>query len=421
MPLYTVSQVTTEIRELLESNPFLADLWIEGEISNLSIASSGHAYFNLKDQQAVLQAVMFRNRRGIELLANGVSVAAHGRVSFYEPRGTLNISVDVVAPQGLGELALELERLKEKLASEGLFDAGRKRPLPRFPRVVGVVTSPTGAVFHDICNVLSRRYPLARVVLSPTIVQGPQAKESIATALQRLDEEGGCDVIIVARGGGSLEDLWAFNEEIVARAIFACGTPVVSGVGHETDETIADYVADVRAPTPSAAAELVAPNARDLRATVAQLAGMMARGLSARFQGERANVERARRQMESGLPDIGTLRRRIDDRSRMAGTAVTSLTKQRRLQVDGLSQRLRGLDPQGTLSRGYAVVEIGGVGKALTQVGQVSPGDSLNITVSDGTVPAIAGAEAQPLASSAVAAKTKKRKDKPAPASATLL
>ena len=254
MPTYTVSQVTSEIKELLESNPFLADLWIEGEISNLSIASSGHAYFNLKDQHAVLQAVMFRNRRGIEVLANGASVAAHGRVSFYEPRGTLNISVDVVAPQGLGELALELERLKQKLAAEGLFDPARKRPLPTFPQVIGVVTSPTGAVFHDIQNVLARRYPLAKLVLSPTMVQGGRAKESIAEALQRLDEEGDCDVIIVARGGGSLEDLWAFNEEVVARAIYACQTPVVSGVGHETDETVADYVADVRAPTPSAAA-----------------------------------------------------------------------------------------------------------------------------------------------------------------------
>ena len=420
MPIYTVSQVTAEIKELLESNPFLADLWIEGEISNLSVASSGHAYFNLKDQQAVLQALMFRNRRGIELLANGVSVAAHGRVSFYEPRGTLNISVDVVAPQGLGELALELERLKERLSAEGLFDSARKRPLPTFPKVVGVVTSSTGAVFHDIQNVLSRRYPLAKVVLSPATVQGQQAKESIASALELLDGEGGCDVIIVARGGGSLEDLWAFNEEIVARAIFACKTPVVSGVGHETDETIADYVADVRAPTPSAAAELVAPDIRDLKATVVHLAGMMGRSVTARLQQERSAVERARRQLDSGLPDMSTWRRRIDDQSRIASSAVTALTKQRRLQVDGLYQRLRGLDPRGALARGFAVVELANSGKALTSVGQAKPGDVLSITVSDGALPAVAGKPDQPSVSQTVEPKKKGKKGKPAPASSTL-
>ena len=420
MPTYTVSQVTSEIKELLESNPFLADLWIEGEISNLSVASSGHAYFNLKDQHSVLQAVMFRNRRGIELLFNGVSVAAHGRISFYEPRGTLNISVDVAAPLGLGELALELERLKQKLAAEGLFDPARKRPLPTFPEVIGVVTSPTGSVFHDIQNVLSRRYPLVKLALSPATVQGEQAKDSIAGALRRLDEEGDCDVIIVARGGGSMEDLWPFNEEIVARAIYACRTPVVSGVGHETDETIADYVADVRAPTPSAAAELVAPDIRDLKATVVHLSAMMGRGLSARLQQERAAVDRARRQLEAGLPDIGTLRRRIDDQSRIAATAVAALSKQRRLEVDGLYQRLRGLDPRATLSRGFAIVEHTSSGRALTSVGQTHPGDALSITVSDGSVPAVAGPLPQATATSSQVNGKKRGKPKPAPASASL-
>ena len=427
MPTYTVSQVTSEIKELLESNPFLADLWIEGEVSNLSIASSGHAYFNLKDQHAVLQAVMFRNRRGIELLSNGGAVAAHGRVSFYEPRGTLNISVDVVAPQGLGELALELERLRQKLAAEGLFDPARKRPLPAFPQVIGVVTSPTGAVWHDIQNVLSRRYPLAKLVLSPATVQGEQAKESIAEALQQLDDAGGCDVIIVARGGGSLEDLWAFNEEVVARAIYACRTPVVSGVGHETDETIADYVADVRAPTPSAAAELITPDIRDLKATVIHLSGMMGRSLSVRLQQERNTVDRARRQLESGLPDIATLRRRIDDQSRIAATSVASLSKQRRLEVDGLYQRLRGLDPRGALARGFAIVELTESGQALTSAGQAKDGDKLTITVADGSIPAVAGTSAESVespqtpATPAVAHSRRERKAKPAPASAQLL
>ena len=395
MPTYTVSQVASYIRSELESDPHLADLWIEGEVSNLSIASSGHAYFNLKDRQAVLQAVMFRSQRGIHLLANGDSVTAHGRVSFYEPRGTLNIMVDVVAPQGLGELALELERLKQKLASEGLFDPSRKRPLPAFPKVIGVVTSPTGAVFHDIQNVLSRRFPLAKLVLSPTQVQGDGAAASIASALELLDREGGCDVIIVARGGGSLEDLWSFNEEVVARAIYACSTPVVSGVGHETDETIADYVADVRAPTPSAAAELIVPDARDLKSTAMFLLQRMSRSLATRVEQEREGVNRLRRQMEAGLPDIPTLRRRIDDMSRIAGSTVASLSTQRRLEVDGVNQRLRGLDPRATLSRGFAVVEVVKSGVALTSTGQVSSGDELRITVSDGEVAAVAGESGQ--------------------------
>ena len=391
MPTYTVSQVSTYIRSELESDPHLADLWIEGEVSNLSIASSGHAYFNLKDRQAVLQAVMFRSQRGIHLLANGGAVTAHGRISFYEPRGTLNIMVDVVAPQGLGELALELERLKQRLAAEGLFDPSRKRPLPQFPKVIGVVTSPTGAVFHDIQNVLSRRYPLARLVLSPTQVQGEGAAENIASALKDLDRDGGCDVIIVARGGGSLEDLWAFNEEAVARAIYACSTPVVSGVGHETDETIADYVADVRAPTPSAAAEMIAPDVRDLRATVSHFQVRMERNLTGQLQQEWASVDRLRRQLEAGLPDVATWRRRIDDLSRIAGASVASLARERRLEVDGLQQRLRGLDPRATLRRGFSIVEMVATGRALTSSAQVSAGDELRITVTDGEIPAVVG------------------------------
>jgi exodeoxyribonuclease VII large subunit len=391
VPSYTVSQVASYIRSELESDPHLADLWIEGEVSNLSIASSGHAYFNLKDRQAVLQAVMFRSQRGIHLLANGEAVTAHGRISFYEPRGTLNVMVDVVAPQGLGELALELERLKQKLAAEGLFDPSRKRSLPQFPKVVGVVTSPAGAVFHDIQNVLSRRYPLTKLVLSPTQVQGEGAAANIASALEALDRDGGCDVIIVARGGGSLEDLWAFNEEAVARAIYACKTPVVSGVGHETDETIADYVADVRAPTPSAAAELIAPDVRDLRSTVVHFLQKMDRGLTGQLQQERNGVDRLRRQLEAGLPDIGTLRRRIDDLSRIAGASVVSLAKQRRLEVDGLQQRLRGLDPRATLRRGFSIVELVASDSALTSVDQASVGDELRITVTDGALPAVVG------------------------------
>jgi exodeoxyribonuclease VII large subunit len=410
--VYTVSQVTAHIRANLEADPFLTDpdLWIEGEVSNLSVSAAGHTYFSLKDQHSVLQAVMFRNRRGAHLLSNGALINAHGQISFYEPRGTLNITVDVVAPQGVGELALELERLKQKLAAEGLFDPSRKRPLPEFPKIVGVVTSPTGAAYQDIQNVLGRRYPLAKLVLSPTIVQGEQAAGSIAAALERLDQEGGCDVIIVARGGGSLEDLWAFNEEAVARAIYACHTPVVSGVGHETDETIADLVADLRAPTPSAAAEMIAPDTRELRGMLAHFAGELERGLLAPIMRDRANVDRARRQLESGLPDIGVLRRRVDDAARIAVASAGKLMMQSRLEIDGLSQRLRVLDPRATLERGFSIVNSAGTGKVITGAGQAKPGEALTITVADGSYPAIAAGGA----GNNAAGRNRSRRAKPA-------
>ena len=269
-------------------------------------------------------------------------------------------------------------------------------------------------------------------MLSPTQVQGDGAAASIVSALELLDREGGCDVIIVARGGGSLEDLWSFNEEAVARAIYACTTPVVSGVGHETDETIADYVADVRAPTPSAAAELIAPDVRDLRATVSHFLQRMDRNLGGLVRQERQSVERLRRQMETGLPDIPTLRRRIDDLSRIAGSSVTSLAKQRRLEVDGLNQRLRGLDPKATLRRGFSIVELVSAGKALTSVSQANAGDELRITVSDGEVPAVVSrpgetvvsnskASVQTEKSAAPANKKRKTKTEQPPASAMLL
>ncbi len=391
MAVYTVSQVTSYLKESLEADPLLADLWILGEVSNLRVASSGHTYFSLKDRQSVLRAVMFRSQPGSELITEGASISAHGRMSFYERNGSTDFLVDVAMPQGMGELALELERRKQKLAAEGLFEQSRKRPLPRFPKVIGVVTSPGGAVFHDIQNVLARRYPLSRLVMAPTQVQGEGAAPGIVSALEQLAREADCDVVIVARGGGSMEDLWPFNEEAVARAIYGCKTPVISAIGHETDETIADLVADLRAPTPSAAAELAAPDARELRETLARLTSQLERGLLEPIQRERERVQRARRQLESGLPDFTVLRRRIDDEARIAVASVGKLMMQDRLRVDGFLQRLRGLDPQATLDRGFSIVTSAASGKVISETGQAQPGDGLTVTVADGSYPAIAG------------------------------
>ena len=391
---YTVSQVAEYLKGYLEDDARLNGLWVDGEVSGLRRYSSGHTYFQLKDSKAVLRAVVFRNQRGGGALADGTSVYAHGRITFYPPNGTVDMVVDLVRPKGEGELARQLEELKQKLAAQGLFEPSRKRPLPRFPRTVGVVTSPQGAVFHDIQNVLGRRYPLAKLVLAPTQVQGEGAAAGIVSALEQLTRETDCDVVIVARGGGSLEDLWPFNEEAVARAIYGCKTPVISAIGHETDETIADLVADLRAPTPSAAAELAAPDIRELKEALGRFAGQLERALLDPIKRDRANVDQARRQLESGLPDIGVLRRRIDDVTRIAVASAGKLMVQSRLEVDGLHQRLRGLDPRATLKRGFSIVKSDGSGKVIAGTGQVKPGEALTIIVSDGDYAAVAGVPA---------------------------
>src|SRR5438445_6355020 len=285
----TVSALARYLKDLLESNLTLTNLWVEGEISNLTRSQRGHVYFTLKDANAAIQCVMFQRQYRGSPLEGGAQVLAHGNVSFYEQRGNVQLIVDFVQPAGVGARQAEFESLKEKLAADGLFDQARKRPLPAFPARIGVVTSSTGAVFHDICQVLTRRWPLAEIVLAPTPVQGAQAAINIADAIRLLNAQPRIDVIIVARGGGSMEELWAFNEEIVARAVFASAVPVVSAVGHETDYTIADLVVDVRAPTPSAAAELVAPDhlqvaahlARMSLAALAAAQGRVAVGLAA--------------------------------------------------------------------------------------------------------------------------------------------
>ena len=391
MAVYTVSQVSAHIKESLESDPLLMDLWVVGEVSGLRTSSAGHTYFSLKDRESLLRCVMFKGQQGAELLTEGDSISAHGKITFYTRGGSTDFMVDLAMPEGVGELALELERLKQKLAAEGLFEISRKRRLPEFPKKVGVVTSPAGAVFHDIQNVMQRRYPLAELVLSPTIVQGPDAAPKIAAALELLDREGGCDVVIVGRGGGSLEDLWPFNEEVVARAIYACKTPVISAVGHETDETIADYVADVRAPTPSAAAELAVPDAYVLRNSLVNLAVILHRQLTNQTGRRRSELTVLRRRMEIGLPDTQTLRRRVDDVGRVVQSASSRLLSESTMKVDGLGQRLRALDPLATLGRGFSIVQLPDTGQVVSSTKQVSDGDTLEITVTDGLVSAVAG------------------------------
>jgi exodeoxyribonuclease VII large subunit len=384
----TVSALARYLKDFLESNLTLTNLWVEGEISNLTRSQRGHVYFTLKDANAQIACVMFQRQYRGAPLDNGAQVLAHGNVSFYEQRGNVQLIVDFVQPAGVGARQAEFERLKEKLAADGLFDEARKRALPQFPTRIGVVTSPTGAVFHDICHVLERRWPLAEIVLAPTPVQGAEAAIGVTEAIRQLNQTPGIDVIIVARGGGSLEELWTFNQEIVARAIYASTVPVVTGIGHETDYTIADYTADLRAPTPSAAAEAVAPDWRD----VSRRLQSMSVGLSLAAQGrvnERSlTVDRAVRRLASALPDVSRYEERIASTLRHVAGVLARGFDQRIERTKAYESSLRALDPAATLARGYAVVQIRDGKQAVTSVKQVKGREKLDVHVKDGRFPA---------------------------------
>ncbi|MGB2694315.1 MAG: exodeoxyribonuclease VII large subunit [Dehalococcoidia bacterium] len=385
MQVYSVRQVATHLRELVETDLFLADIWISGEVSNLRQYPSGHIYFSLKGDDAVMRCVLFKSSNAGFQFDDGAAVVAHGRVSFYEVRGDLQFIVDFVQPEGVGALQAEFERLKARLQEEGLFDPGRKRPLPRFPQRIGVATSEAGAVFHDICHVLERRWPLAEVILAPTSVQGPEAVTGIVAAVGALNQQPAIDVIIVARGGGSLEDLWSFNDEQVARAIFGSLVPVVSGVGHETDTTIADYVADVRAPTPSAAAELVAPDRTEVSVRLSVAAGTL-HSEAQRLTGDaRTATGHAVSRIDRAIPDVNRQRQRTDELTRSALTTVDTLVRGFQKGLHGFHLALRSLDPYATLQRGYALVQRNG--HVVDSVVGATVGERLNVRVRDGDFP----------------------------------
>jgi len=387
--VYSVSQLATYLRELLEADLHLADLWVEGEVSNLSRSAAGHTYFTLKDEFAQMRCVMFRRQHGGGTdLENGVQVVAHGRISFFERRGELQLNVDFLQPAGVGIWQAQFERLKAQLEEEGLFDPSRKRPLPSFPQTIGVVTSPTGAVFHDICQIVGRRWPLAEIVLAPTPVQGDQAAPGIVDALAALNREPDIDVIILARGGGSMEELWPFNEETVARAIYASRLPVISAVGHETDYTIADYVADRRVPTPSAAAELVVPDRAEIGRQLAGYQVAMTGWLAGQVARRRGEVERMALDLRRAAPDTARQRERVAALLRGAARAAAQAVSGRREGVNACAIQLRSLDPRATLARGYAIVQRRADGRVVVSAGQVKARDRLDVHVSDGSFPA---------------------------------
>jgi exodeoxyribonuclease VII large subunit len=386
---FTISQVTGYLKETLESDDLLQDLWLTGEVSNLVRSSAGHIYFTLKDASAQLRCVIWRSTaaRAAYLPAHGEAILAHGYISIYEAGGSYQFYVDQVEPAGLGQLYVQFELLKRRLEEEGLFAAEHKRSLPPYPRVIGLVTSPTGAALRDILNVLGRRYPLAQVILAPTMVQGNEAPPLIVAALNALNARKDVEVIIVARGGGSLEELWAFNDERVARAIYDSRAPVISGVGHETDFTIADFVADVRAPTPSAAAELVAPDQNTLRERLAGYALALEQQIEERLIANRRALAETQQSLLHQDPRrrLAEFRQRLDERQQRLMTLSAHHITLLRERVRSNQARLTSLSPLRTLERGYAIVRREDSGAIVQRVGQVAPGDTLNVQVSDGT------------------------------------
>ncbi|SDT86358.1 Exodeoxyribonuclease VII large subunit [Verrucomicrobium sp. GAS474] len=408
----TVGQITKRIRSLLEQE--LGEVWVRGEISNLKLPPSGHVYFTLKDADGVLNAVMFRNAamRLSAPLRDGQAVLLRGRITVYEARGQYQILVEEVRAEGLGTLQERFEALKRKLMAEGLFEIERKRDLPVFPERVGIVTSLQGAVIQDFCRVLGRRAPGIGIQVRGVRVQGVGAAEEIAEAVAAFSREGGVDLIVVARGGGSLEDLWAFNEEVVARALAASLIPTVSAVGHETDFTIADFVADLRAPTPSAAAELISRDWEEWRGEVAALKERLRREVRAKVEWERERLTRLRNSPVFREPRryVERMSQRVDDlasglgrglrhavavrrgtweglRGRLAAPSADPRTRIARLReaVGHWEARLRTLGPEGTLARGYALV-LDGEGKLVRKAGEVKPGQGLKIRFGDGDV-----------------------------------
>ena len=393
MNVLAVGELTDYLRELFESDPVLRDLWVRGEVSNFSRSAAGHCYFTLKDDESQVRCVLFRgDARWLPFMpANGDGILAHGRVCLYEPRGEYQLRVDRVQPEGVGPLQLAFEELRYRLEQEGLFDEARKRPLPAMPRCIGVVTSATGAVWHDIQTVVARRYPLAELVLAPAAVQGDDAPVSIVAAIRALCLDERVEVLIVGRGGGSIEDLWAFNDERVARAIFAARVPVISGVGHEVDVTIADFVADLRAPTPSAAAELCVPDLRELAGRVADARARLRELMDGSLRDGREALGQAERRLARASPErtVEQGRQRLAALSRAAVRALDHQLVLQRRAVTTLERQLAALDPRAVLGRGYAVVTDPASDEVVASAAEVHAGQPLRVTVADGEFAAL--------------------------------
>lgn len=385
----TVSELTRKVKEVLEADPALGSVWVKGEISNFKHHSSGHMYFTLKDEKSRLKCVMFRTRNAALRFRpeDGLTVIAGGSISLYEVAGEYQLYVDELYPAGQGALHLAFEQLKRKLESEGLFDPSRKRALPFLPRTVGVVTSPTGAAIRDILSVLRRRFPNVSILLAPAQVQGEGGPASVIRGIRLLNERDDVDVLIVGRGGGSLEELWTFNDEGVARAIAASRIPVISAVGHETDFTISDFVADRRAPTPSAAAEMAVPERATLLSQLNGASERLTAALTKQVQRRREALRYLRTSpaLTRPLDRINQRRQHLDDLLQRAGVAATHAMEVRRNRLEAIVGKLDTLSPLATLARGYAICMTED-GSVVTDAADVAAGEAIVVRVHQGEI-----------------------------------
>lgn len=383
----SVSQLNRYVKSIIEQDMNLQTVFVQGEISNFTNHyKTGHFYMTIKDEYSSIKAVMFKsaNMRLKFMPENAMSVIIRGRVAVFERDGQYQLYIDDMQPDGTGALSLAFEQLKAKLAKEGLFDAERKKPIPVYPERVGVVTSPTGAAIRDIINVISRRFPLAEIVLCPVAVQGEYAAPQIKNAIELFNECEAADVLIVGRGGGSVEELWAFNEEIVARAVAASEIPVISAVGHETDFTICDFVADLRAPTPSAAAELAVPDSFQQREMLSAFSRRIDAAIFEKIGNERANVELKKASLQRLSPQnyIDTLRIRCDRASMAMDSAVKNSYALKSKEFSSFCAKLDALSPLKILARGYGVASKGG--KIVSNIASLEKGDMINLRLSNG-------------------------------------
>ena len=386
--VFTVSEITAQLKNLIEDSFPL--LWIEGEVSNLRQPTSGHLYFTLKDEKAQIQAVMFRFRQ--ELLKfkieDGLKIMAFGKLGLYEKAGQYQIIVERAEPKGIGSLQMAFEQLKKKLAEEGLFDQSHKIPVPVLPQRIGVVTSPTGAAFQDILKVMKRRFSNVEILLNPAPVQGEGAAEKISQAISEMDRRGEVEVIIVGRGGGSLEDLWAFNEEVVARAIYACRTPIISAVGHEIDWTIADFVADLRAPTPSAAAEMVIGKKEEFLEKLESFRSRLKYSISGIIKKQHLSLENLLGSygFRHPLDLVRQYEQRVDELRHRIHIRLTHHINLIRERVASVLRHLEALSPLGILQRGYSITFSLPEHLVIKDSGAVSAGEKIETRLSRGTV-----------------------------------
>ena len=392
MAIHSVSEVNNFIKQLLASTPVLSSIMVRGEISNFKCYASGHCYFTLKDASSALKCVMFRSQAQHLRFqpVNGLSVIASGNIAVYERDGVYQLYVDLLAPEGKGDLALAYEQLKNRLAAEGLFAKDRKKALPKFPKKIGVVTSLSGAVLRDIYHVTKRRWPAVQLVLYPVQVQGEFSAKQVALAIEFFNTKYAVDVMIVGRGGGSMEDLWSFNEEVVVRAIAASKIPIISAVGHETDFSLADFAADVRAATPSQAAELAVPDRDELKRYVVRMQRQLAQMARRELNERRLRLQACQKNKLLQRPELllADRRQRLDNLISKLRQCLDENITVKNHQLSLALEKLSVLNPAKTLQRGFALVEHGG--KIVTRVQEVKKGDKLQLTFSDGKVSVVA-------------------------------